>query len=499
MTTPIPPQPGPLCATYAPLLPLISSGALEEDEATPTRTHAAGCAWCRQELALYVAMDEALRRQFGAPSETFLPFTFDLDGGDNYAFVLEDTLEDSVTGDEHNRPTTIARSMRLDTSRRGPRPRATAIAAIAAALILVIIAATIFTQIAIRRTPHPAATPTPSAMYKIALPNASARQIAQMTTAPDGSLWFTGFGSQTSKISHVASDGTLTEFPIPTNDKVKTVYTFSIAIGPDGAIWVNEADFDGMDYSRFIRRMTPDGVFTTIPVPTGLLLGLFFTGPDGGLWFSGERELNTNASPTSTYEGVTGEITTDGHFTEHLYRASPGARESLCVGPDKAIWYAVLDPVGADYTHLTGRIVRESPSGQVQEFAVPHGPNSVATGSDGALWFSEYSEFVSGGDGSVMPVARKGVIGRITTAGVASEIPIDSSLGVDQLAAGSDGAIWFTVGQDETGKFGRITPSGVLQTFTTGGNSAIVKIVAAPGAFWLLDAQNVLWHYRLPI
>ena len=104
-----------------------------------------------------------------------------------------------MPGDENNRPTTTVPSPRMETPRRGLSPRATAIAAIAAALILVIIAATIFTQLAVRRTPHPAATATPSAINKIALPNANARQISQMTTAPDGSLWFTDFGSQTQR------------------------------------------------------------------------------------------------------------------------------------------------------------------------------------------------------------------------------------------------------------------------------------------------------------
>jgi streptogramin lyase len=319
-----------------------------------------------------------------------------------------------------------------------------------------------------------------------------------MATAPDGSLWFTDSSSQTPKISHVASNGTLTEFPIPTSDKVRTVFTFSIAVGPDGAIWVNETDYDGTDYTRFIRRMTPDGVFTTIPEPSGLLLGLLFSGPDGELWFTGSRALDAGNPPTS-YKTVYGKIAPDGHITEYAYQGSPGNIQSRCVGSDKAIWFAVLDPVavGSDYTHLTGRIVREPLSGQVQEFAVAHGPNSIASGSDGALWFSEYSEFVDTA-GELTAVARKGVIGHITTAGVASEIPIDPSLGADQLVAGSDDAIWFTVGQNETGTFGRITPSGGVKTFTTGGNSGIVKIAAAPGGLWLLDARNNLWHYRLP-
>lgn len=501
MTTYLP-MPGPLCAAFAPRLPLLSSGALEDDEAAPAREHVAGCAWCQQELARYVAVDEALRRQFGAASEGVLPFTFDMDGDqdvvENYAFTLEDTLEETMAEGRDQQPSTTAHSPRLGDRKRGPSPRATAIAGIAAALILVVIATAVYSQFAVRRTPHPAATATPSALSKIALPNASARHIAQMATAPDGSLWFTDSSSQTPKISHVTSNGTLTEFPIPTSDKVKTVFTYSIAVGPDGAIWVNETDYDGTNYTNFIRRMTPDGVFTTIPVPAGLLLGLFFSGPDGGLWFSGLRPLD-NGSPPAAYRAVYGKIAPDGHITEYPYQGAPGSIESLCVGPDKAIWYAVLDPNdGTDLTHLTGRIVRMSPSGQVQEFAVPHGPNSIASGSDGALWFSEYGEFVTGGDGTVAPVARKGSIGRITTAGVASEIPLDPNLGANQLVAGSDGAIWFTVGQDETGKFGRITPSGDVKTFTTGGNSGITKIVAAPGALWLLDGRNNLWHYRLP-
>ena len=61
MTATTTPAPRPLCAAFAPLLPLISSGALEEDEAPPTREHVAECAWCQQELARYMTVDEALR------------------------------------------------------------------------------------------------------------------------------------------------------------------------------------------------------------------------------------------------------------------------------------------------------------------------------------------------------------------------------------------------------------------------------------------------------
>ena len=163
MTATSTPAPRPLCAAFAPLLPLISSGALEEDEATPTREHVAGCAWCQQELARYVAVDEALRREFSAGAhESVLPFLFDLDGdedvAEDYAFTLEDTLEETMAEGHDPRdsqPSTTTRSSRWGDRKRGPSPRATAIAGIAAALILAVIATAVYAQFAARRTTSP--------------------------------------------------------------------------------------------------------------------------------------------------------------------------------------------------------------------------------------------------------------------------------------------------------------------------------------------------------
>jgi virginiamycin B lyase len=434
-------------------------------------------------------------KQCGA-SGHIKPEPFDLADDDTYAFVLEDTLEVSMTEGhdqrEHDQreqePSTTARSTRWGTRQRGLGPRGTAIAGIAAALILVIIAATIFAQIAVRRTPHPAATTTPTTLSKIVLPNANTRQINQLITAPDGSLWFADSFTHTAKISHMAPDGTISEFPVPANDKVKDVYIYGLAIGPEGAIWFDGDNFDGSVYTTFVSLMTPNGVFTTIPVPAGLHPDFLFSGPDGGLWFSGERDLNPAAPPPKSYEGVIGRISADGKITEE----SPGVVNGVCIGPDKAIWYTLT--VATDLSHLTGRIVRMSLSGQTQAFPVPYAPNSIASGSDGALW---YSELVPNPDQQSPALPRKGYIGRMTTAGVASDLPIDPTLGVDKLVTGSDGAIWFTTAQDETGKFGRIMPNGDVKTFTTGGNSGIVLVAAAPGALWLLDARNNLWRYRL--
>ena len=65
---------------------------------------------------------------------------------------------------------------------------------------------------------------------------------------------------------------------------------------------------------------------------------------------------------------------------------------------------------------------------------------SIATGSDGALWF------VNNGNGS---------IGQITTAGVISNFTAATVSGPIWIAAGSDGALWFTNNSDTS--VGRIT------------------------------------------
>jgi hypothetical protein len=66
------PVPGPLCASYAPALPVLDDLTdirLAED----TRAHLAGCAWCRAQRATYDHFDVALRLHFAPDAMPFLP------------------------------------------------------------------------------------------------------------------------------------------------------------------------------------------------------------------------------------------------------------------------------------------------------------------------------------------------------------------------------------------------------------------------------------------
>src|SRR5579871_656577 len=58
-------RPGPACAAFAPLLPLVSHHLLEPEEAQRLEAHVADCAHCEARLAAYDRLDGALRQRFG--------------------------------------------------------------------------------------------------------------------------------------------------------------------------------------------------------------------------------------------------------------------------------------------------------------------------------------------------------------------------------------------------------------------------------------------------
>ncbi len=115
--------------------------------------------------------------------------------------------------------------------------------------------------------------------------------------------------------------------------------------------------------------------------------------------------------------------------------------------------------------------------GQVSEFSIPtahSGPDGIAAGSDGNLWFTE-----SGGS----------QIGRITPAGELSEFSVPTADGQPEgIAAGPDGSLWFT---DEG--IGRITPAGQITEYPVpAADGAPGEIVAGPDDnLWFTDVDGI--------
>jgi virginiamycin B lyase len=91
------------------------------------------------------------------------------------------------------------------------------------------------------------------------------------------------------------------------------------------------------------------------------------------------------------------------------------------------------------------------PPWTITEFPMspPSGPNAIAVGVDGNLWFTET-------DGNK--------IGRITTQGKLTEFAIPTADATPTgIAAGADGNLWFT--ETDGNKIGRITTTGTITEF----------------------------------
>lgn len=129
--------PGPDCAKFAPLLPLLDSYDLSPEEAARAREHLNTCAWCAREYAAHAIVDGALRRHFGELSPGTPPF-----------LTMETIVNTIDTQDPSTQPSTgFAPTTPLAEPPNRPqhRPgRLTGFAAVAAALLLMGLAATLF-------------------------------------------------------------------------------------------------------------------------------------------------------------------------------------------------------------------------------------------------------------------------------------------------------------------------------------------------------------------
>jgi streptogramin lyase len=177
----------------------------------------------------------------------------------------------------------------------------------------------------------------------------------QITTGPDGNLWFTA-GSAIGKLN--PANGAITEFTLST-------LAYSITAGPDGNLWFTEPG------ANDVANINPNnGAITTFAVPTSRCYpGAITAGPDGNVWFTEKFAAKiAKIDPAS------------GHITE--YALSSDAQGGITAGSDGNVWFtqgialAKIDPS----------------TGQITEFPISTagtGPDQITGGSDGNLWFTD--------------------------------------------------------------------------------------------------------------
>jgi virginiamycin B lyase len=141
----------------------------------------------------------------------------------------------------------------------------------------------------------------------------------------------------------------------------------------------------------------------------------------------------------------------------------PSLGRGIATGPDGALWFTEYS------THRIGRITT---AGAIAEYGTSGNPSSIVAGPDGALWFTEDSA---------------NLIGRITTSGVITEYSIPCCGIPLSIAAGPDGALWFT--EAGSNRIGHITTAGVVTEFSLPNPDArSAGIAAGPdGSLWFTE------------
>ena len=261
---------------------------------------------------------------------------------------------------------------------------------------------------------------------------------SQITSGPDGNLWFTD--ESTSKLGRLTTAGAVTEYSLPSGSVPK-----GITSGSDGKLWFVD---EGTDK---IGKATTAGAVTEYSLPAGSKPARITLGSDGNLWF-------TDAGTSKV-----GKITTAGAITE--YSLPVGAEPNgITSGADSALWFT---------ERKLAKIGRITTAGAITGYSLPSGsePSGIASGSDGALWFTERK------------IAK---IGRITTAGAITEYPVSSGSEPYGIASGSDGALWFV--ERQASKIGRITTAGATSEYSVPSGSEPFGIASGPdGNLWYTD------------
>lgn len=235
---------------------------------------------------------------------------------------------------------------------------------------------------------------------------------------------------------------------------------YYIAMGPAGnrGVWFTQSDALG--------EMGMLGKVKEHPLPAGIFPNGITLGSDHHLWFTANHKYThlgrwSRKGPAFYHVGAT------------------CCLGNIVNGPDGALWFPAISyyrqTLQWDY------IFRATTTGSISAYflnansssSVYPRPTSIASGSDGALWFTECGE---------------STIGRITTGGVVTNTyPVPSGGTPYYITGGPDGALWFT---ESGNKIGRIDVSGNLNEF--GGLSGDgIGITAGPdGALWFTETSN---------
>lgn len=289
--------------------------------------------------------------------------------------------------------------------------------------------------------------------------------LGELVVAADGTLWST----DGTTVQHITTTGLVSKIRDP---RIKHTPK-GLAIGPDGAVWFSNT------YDHSIGRVGPGNALSFFADPGLRYPAAITSGPDGSLWFANSTQIGriTTAGVVSlfavpgatrevtsitrgsdgalwfTFDDSVGRITTAGTVTTFTHPTMQRT-SGVAAGPDGAVWFAS--------SQSPGSIGRVTSSGSISTFETNAYPDDLVAAPDGALWFTH---------------AATNKISRITVGGSVSSFPYDDvGLGAGSLASGSDGVLWF---RPRSRPLGKIAYSGIpvaplVMSATTGSGSLTI-------------------------
>lgn len=256
----------------------------------------------------------------------------------------------------------------------------------------------------------------------------------QIAAGPDGNVWVTL--DATNDVARIAPNGAVTEF-----DTANLTSSVGLTAGPDGNIWVTQPGG--------VARFSPGDPDSAVKFAIAAITDprAITTGPDGNLWTaSADKVIKI---PVANPAG----------FTSFAATGVTGARW-IAPGSDGNLW--VADFGGQ-------QIVRVTPAGVGTAFPTGGGPQGVAGGPNGQVAYSN-------------PTADPQTVGRIQSPGPpeSTPTPLADPFGV---VLGNDGAYWFA--QFATNNLGRLTTQGQYSTLPIAPGTGPRQLTAGP--------NNTLW------
>jgi streptogramin lyase len=271
---------------------------------------------------------------------------------------------------------------------------------------------------------------------------------ADITTGPDGNLWFTQPGLLTPGVGRITPDGDIDEFPT------------SVLLGPAptdivgdqaGGVW-----FTLKGAPESIGRIdTTTEQIDQYAAPAGANVTGLDVDNEGNLWFA------------EADKGMLGKMAPDGNVQEFdLQLSGDETLKDVAWGPDGWIWFTVEHDGGQPLSRINETLSwvgRMAPDGSdkcrfPESGGLSGAPNKIVAGSDDKMYFT------IAGDTDA--------IGRVKMDGTLDEFEIGTTGSQPAgIAEGGDKALWFT-GVASPGRIARMTKSQAFTDFA-GGTSGL--------------------------